>query len=124
MAKMELIAINRIGIGKPDKNGQIGYVQPGERFEIEEETGKNLVAAKAARVPQTEGPKKADTTSPEELERLSLLEEAKAEGVKGLRANSSTETIKSKLEEHRAAQTKDGDGDGKADDGTDQEDLV
>lgn len=124
MAKMELIAINRIGLGKPDKNGQINYVQPGEKFEIEESTGEKLIAGKAARKPKTDGPKKADTTSPEELERLSLLEEAKAEGVKGLRENSKTETIQAKLEEHRAAQPKDGDGDGKSDDGTDQEDLV
>lgn len=115
MAKVELIAINRIGVGKPDKNGQISYVNPGEKFDIEEETANNLIASKAARKPQTEGPKKADTTSPEELERLSLLEEAKAEGVKGLRENSKKETIQAKLEEHRAAQSQD--------DGT-QEDLV
>lgn len=112
MAKMELIAIHRIAIGKPKSNGQLSYAEPGSKFEIDAETGEKLVADGAARKPEKGAPAPEDATPPEELERLSLLEEAKAAGVKGLRANSSTETIKAKL-----AELEGGDGDGDDDSG-------
>lgn len=117
MADMELIAIHRIAIGKPNGKGQLTYAEPNSKFKIDSETADKLVKEGAARKPEKGVPVPEDATPPEELERLSLLEEAKAKGIKGLRANSSTDTIKDKL-----AELEGGNGDDES--GDDEDDLV
>lgn len=54
MAKTSLIAIHRIGVGKPKGDGTISYVEPGKSFEVEADEAKDLIASGAAKAaPET-----------------------------------------------------------------------
>lgn len=57
MAKTSLIALHRIGVGKPKGDGTISYVEPGKPFELEADEAAALIAsgaAKAAQEPATD----------------------------------------------------------------------
>jgi len=99
MAKVDLIAISRIAISA-GKEG-LKYVEPGNKFSIEEKDANPLIEAKAARPLKTSAPDGTKTVSDEEVQRLQMLEVAKEEGVKGLTKKSTMETISAKLAEHR-----------------------
>ena len=101
MAKVDLIAISRIAISS-GKEG-LKYVEPGNKFSIEEKDANSLIEAKAARPLKTSAPDGTKTVSDEEVQRLQMLEVAKEEGVKGLTKKSTMETISAKLADHRQA---------------------
>lgn len=117
MAKVDLIAICRIAIST-GKEG-LKYVEPGNQFSIEQEDADSLVASNAARPVKTSAPEGTKTVSDEEVQRLQMLEAAKAEGVKGLTKKSSMEVISAKLAEHRQAAI-----DAASDDEDDEEDVM
>lgn len=50
MAKTSLIAVHRIGVGKPKGDGTISYVEPGKPFEIESDEAAALIASGAAKL--------------------------------------------------------------------------
>jgi len=101
MAKVDLIAISRIAISA-GKEG-LKYVEPGNKFSIEEKDANSLIEAIAARPLKTSAPDGTKTVSDEEVQRLQMLEVAKEEGVKGLTKKSTMETISAKLAKHRQA---------------------
>lgn len=119
MSKKELVAITQIHLGTPKRDGTVKQIAPGEVFTCSPEDREYLLKEKAAK----EAPEArktvhvdddeddagggADTRSggedPAETQRLALLEKAKAAGVKGLRSNSTVETIEAKMAEHEKA---------------------
>lgn len=50
MAKISLVAVHRIGYGKPNGDGTISYAEPGKLFEMDEAEANSLIASGAAKV--------------------------------------------------------------------------
>lgn len=115
MAKTSLIAVHRIGVGKPKGDGTISYVEPGKPFEIESDEAASLIASGAARpAPQADAePEPAKPAKP-----------AKKTGGKKPAAAPAPETKPetSETEPEGDADAEDGEGEGDGD--GDDTDLI
>lgn len=119
---MKLIAVHKIGIGKPEESGALSFVEPGKMFEIDDAEGHALVENGAAKHPpkaddivdlRSDSPvvetvKVDDIASPdpaprdEEAEFEVLKAQAEALGLK-IRRGTKPETIREKIREAQEA---------------------